>query len=84
MIISWIYSRHLSRDRDDKKTIARFKNAGFKYLIIDMKTPTIDKTPGKTLTAKYKALLEFLMRNPTHFKAYIDSRINAVIFIQVL
>lgn len=74
----------LSRDQDDKKTIARFKNAGFKYMIIDTNTAKIDKTPGRTLKAKYRALTKFIKQNPSGLKVIIDQPENAIMFIQIL
>ncbi|MBN1664776.1 MAG: hypothetical protein JW943_14345 [Deltaproteobacteria bacterium] len=58
----------LHQERDDGKTIARLKNSGFKYLIIDTRTAVIDRTPEKTLTAKYDAFVAFLKRNPDEIK----------------
>jgi hypothetical protein len=74
----------LSQDHDDQKTIARFKNAGFKYLIIDTNTATIDKTPGKTLTAKYQALTKFIQQNHQQLKVILDEPKNAIMCIQIL
>lgn len=74
----------LSQDHDDQKTIARFKNAGFKYLIIDTNTATIDKTPGKTLTVKYQALTKFIQQNHEELKVIVDEPKNKIIFIQIL
>jgi hypothetical protein len=74
----------LSQDHDDQKTIARFKNAGFKYLIIDANTATIDNTPGKTLTAKYQALTHFIQQNPKDLKVIIDEPEHAIKLIQIL
>jgi hypothetical protein len=74
----------LSQDHDDQKTIARFKNAGFKYLIIDTNTATIDKTPGKTLTAKYQALTKFIQQNHEELKVIIDEPKNAIMFIRII
>jgi len=39
------------------------KASGFKYLIIDLNTPSIDNTPEKTLTAKFNALLSYVFSN---------------------
>jgi hypothetical protein len=74
----------LTRDHDDKKAIARFKNAGFKYLIIDTDTPELDKTPGKTLRAKYQALTKFIERNKEDLNIIIDEPKYAIKFIRIL
>ena len=41
----------------------RLKKLGFKYIIFDPLTPTLDKTPEKTLTQKYRIFLNFLLNN---------------------
>ncbi|NNF21077.1 MAG: hypothetical protein HKN67_03985 [Saprospiraceae bacterium] len=41
-----------------------FKASNVKYIIVDLYTHQIDKTPQKTLTEKYRQLLIFLMNNP--------------------
>ncbi len=74
----------LSRDHDDQKTIARFKNAGFKYMIIDTHTATIDKTPERTLTAKYLGLINFIERNRKDLKVILDNPGHAIKLIQIL
>jgi len=40
------------------------KASGFKYLILDLQTASIDQTPNKTLTKKYNDLIEFTRNNP--------------------
>lgn len=74
----------LSRDHDDQKTISRFKKAGFKYMIIDTSTAMIDKTPGKTLTAKYQALINFIQQNSKDLKVIIDYPEYSIKLIQIL
>ncbi len=74
----------LTQDHDDKKAITRLKNAGFKYLIIDTDTPAIDKTPGKTLRAKYQALTKFIEQNKGDLNIIIDEPMYAIKFIQIL
>lgn len=41
-----------------------FKASDVRYIIVDLHTAQIDKTPQKTLTEKYRQLLLFLMDNP--------------------
>ena len=38
--------------------------SNFKYIIIDLNTPNIDKTPEQSLKKKYNALMNFLINNP--------------------
>ncbi|MCG6535749.1 MAG: hypothetical protein L7F78_13885, partial [Syntrophales bacterium LBB04] len=74
----------LSQDQDDKKTIARFKHAGYKYLVIDTNAATIDKTPGKTLRAKYHALTNFIEQNHESLKVIVNEPKQAIMLIQIL
>jgi len=46
------------RNEDIIKTV--FKPTGFKYIIVDLYTPTLDKTPEKSLTKKYRIFLNSL------------------------
>lgn len=71
------------RDRDDQKTIARFKNAGFTYMVIDANTATIDQTPGKTLRAKYREFTEFIKRNPANLKLIYEDPGRNVLLIRI-
>jgi hypothetical protein len=75
---------YISQDHDDQKTIARLKNAGFKYMIIDTNTASIDKTPGKTLTAKYQDLIRFIQKNPQSLHVLVDEPQNGIMFVQIL
>lgn len=40
------------------------KSSGFKYIILDLNTATIDFTPDKSLTSKYAEVLNFAINNP--------------------
>jgi len=75
---------YISQDHDDQKTIARLKNAGFKYMIIDTNTASIDKTPGKTLTAKYQALMRFIQQHPQRLPILVNEPQNGILFVQIL
>ena len=41
------------------------KASGYKYLLVDLATPNIDKTPEKTLITKFEILMRFLYQNPS-------------------
>jgi hypothetical protein len=73
----------LTQDHDDQKTIARFKNAGIKYLIIDTNTPDLDRTPGKTLRTKYQALIRFIKQNRSNFDIIYDEPLGNIQFIEI-
>jgi hypothetical protein len=49
---------------DKEELVEVMKASGFKYLIMDLLTATIDNTPNKTLTTKFKALESFVKDNP--------------------
>ena len=57
------FSMLYDKSRDNIELAKRLKKIGFKYIIIDLKTATIDKTPGKTLTAKWKKMQGFISGN---------------------
>jgi hypothetical protein len=74
----------LTLDNDDKKTISRLRNAGIKYLVIDTNAPAIDKTPGRTLRAKYQALMNFIERNSENLHIIADEPMYGIKFIEIL
>ena len=41
----------------------RLKKLGFRYIIFDPLTPSLDKTPEKSLTKKYRAFVNLLLNN---------------------
>ena len=44
--------------------IDALKTSGFKYIIVDLHTPSLDSTPEKSLTQKFQLLLNTLYQNP--------------------
>ncbi len=55
----------LRKEFVDKRVLAdAFKASGFRYIVVDLNTNTLDQTPEKSLTQKFKILLEFLYLNP--------------------
>ena len=44
--------------------IEALKASNFGYIVVDLNTPTLDRTPEKSLTQKYRLLLNFLYQNP--------------------
>ena len=56
----------LYRQYPDKiEFIESLKVSGFKYLIIDLNTNTLDQTPEQSLTSKFKLLLNTVYQNPS-------------------
>jgi hypothetical protein len=41
-----------------------FQLAGFKYFIVDLKLPLVDKTPQKTLQKKFNEFMNYMGNNP--------------------
>lgn len=56
----------IAKNYPDKSTqIDVLKQAGIKYMIIDLHTPSLDKTPEQSLTQKFQLLLNTLYQNPS-------------------
>ncbi|MFT4567605.1 MAG: hypothetical protein ACI9FN_002572 [Saprospiraceae bacterium] len=51
--------------KEKEKIIAALKASNFKYILIDLYTHTLDKTPEKSLTKKYQLLLNTIYKNPS-------------------
>jgi hypothetical protein len=58
-----LFSRIVSSYRNKYVVSDFLKASGIKYLIIDLNTPSIDNTPERTLTIKYRELLSYLSEN---------------------
>lgn len=71
-------------DRNPQKTAERMKNSGFKYIIIDTNTASIDKTPEQTLAKKYTLFMDFIKNNPDLIKINIDATSSGIIFAELL
>ena len=52
-----------SKTREDEKFIDVLKHNGFKYIIYDLGTPVLDKTPEKGLRRKCKRLVDVLINS---------------------
>ncbi len=49
---------------DKNELVDVFKASGFKYMIIDFNTVTIDKTDSRSLSKKYSSFMNFIKDNP--------------------
>lgn len=49
-------------DKQERSNVLKASN--FKYLIIDLNTPTLDNTPEQSLVDKFNGLIEFVYKNP--------------------
>ncbi len=59
------FFRRLEKRYPDKQERADvLKASNFKYLIIDLNTPTLDNTPEQSLVDKFNGLIEFVYKNP--------------------
>jgi len=55
----------LYNQNPDKELLAEAMHTyGFSYLIINLRLPSIDQTPEKTLTAKFNRFMDFVTDNP--------------------
>lgn len=49
---------------DKKELIQVLKASGVRYMVIDLKLPQVDKTPGKTLSRKFDDFINVFYKNP--------------------
>lgn len=77
---------YLSSDGDHDKTFARLKKLGINFMIIDMFTPTIDKTPEKTLTRKFKNLIAFVEAKVKEgkIKIHVQNKRHGLLLVELL
>ena len=54
----------LGRHPDKQELINVFKASNFRYILVDLKLPQIDKTPGQTLAKKFEDFMNILYQNP--------------------
>lgn len=55
----------LIKEMPDKMALAQaLRDSGFKYLIVDLNTHTLDRTPEQTLVRKFENVLKFIFQNP--------------------
>lgn len=66
------YTMYRQANEDPGQTIALMKKAGIKYVLISLKTPSVDRTPEKTLTAKFYNLLNTVSLHPGARILYTD------------
>jgi len=56
---------NLNKAYPDKNTLAGVLHAsGYRYILVDLMTHTIDKTPEQSLTKKFNTFLNFIYQNP--------------------
>lgn len=56
----WLHRKYSNKN----EIIEALKISDFKYIVVDLNTPTLDNTPEKSLTKKYMSLLSTLQNNP--------------------
>lgn len=59
-----LYNALTEKYPDKNELVDVFKASGFKYLIIDFNTVTIDKTGNRSLSKKYASFMNFIKDNP--------------------
>ena len=57
------FNRLVQKYPDKRVLTQALKASNFKFLIVDLFTPTIDRTPERTLTKKYNTFMNFLHKN---------------------
>ena len=50
--------------RDREIFVEHLKSLGYGYVILDLNTPSLDRTPEQSLKQKYQLILSHLHRNP--------------------
>ena len=59
-----LYNALTKRYPDKNELVDVFKASGFKYVILDYNTVTIDKTANRSLSQKYNSFINFVKDNP--------------------
>lgn len=59
-----LYNALTKRYPDKNELVEVFKASGFKYIILDYNTVTIDKTSNRSLSQKYNSFINFVKDNP--------------------
>ncbi len=62
--------------QNKQQLTAAFKANKYKFFVIDLNTASIDLTPDKSLTSKYKKLIDFVQNNPNIRLIVTDSTIK--------
>ncbi len=59
------FFNNLTKEFPDKRNLATaLKKSNFRYLLIDLNTPTLDNTPEQSLIKKYEKMINFVYQNP--------------------
>ena len=59
----------------EEEVIEAFKANGFRYIVLDLYTYTLDQTPEKSLVDKYRRFMRFLFNHPNHFELIATDRL---------
>lgn len=59
-----MFQSFYNKSKSKEEIASKLQIAGFKYLVVDLKTATIDDTKEKTLEKKYAGLEDFMSNNP--------------------
>lgn len=55
---------YYKRFRNKEEFIEHLKSLGYGYIVLDLNTPLLDRTPEQTLKQKYQLILSHLYQNP--------------------
>lgn len=58
------YTKLVDKYEEKDILISALKASNFGYIVVDLNTPTLDRTPERSLTQKYRLLLSMLYSNP--------------------
>lgn len=58
------YTKLVDKYEEKDILISALKASDFGYIVVDLNTPTLDRTPERSLTQKYRLLINMLYSNP--------------------
>lgn len=59
------FNQLYSKYSESGQVIPMLKASGFRYIMVDFNTPTLDNTPEKTLINRYNTFMNFLVNDPS-------------------
>lgn len=72
----------LIQSNSPEEVLSKLRQAGFRYLVLDLNIPTIDQTPEQSLTKKFELVRDFLKQ---HTKVVLNEEIsrNKILFSEI-
>lgn len=72
----------INSEEDQYLTTLRLALLGYKYIVIDLNTATIDQTPDRSLTKKFLRLMRFVQGNP-YITVHVNNPKSGVAFVEI-